>query len=59
MMVVMMPKCIINDETVTPITYLFWPDFFSRTTLKSFSRDLFLAVLCNETAIEVESLYGT
>ena len=56
MMVVMMRKCIVNDETVTPITYLFWPDFFSPTTLKSFPRDLFLAVLCNETAIEVELL---
>ena len=56
MMVVMVRKCMINDETVTPSTYLFWPDFFSPTTLKSFPRDLFLAVLCNETAIEVELL---
>ena len=41
MMVVMLRKCMINDETVTPSTYLFWPDFFSPTTLKSFPRDLF------------------
>lgn len=41
MMVVMVRKCMINDETVTPITYLFWPDFFIPTTLKSFPRDLF------------------
>ena len=41
MMVVMVRKCMINDETVTPITYLFWPDFFIPTTLKSFPRHLF------------------
>ena len=56
MMDVMLRKCMINDETVTPSTYLLWPDFFSSTTLKSFPRDLFLAVLCNETAGGVELL---